>query len=77
MCAGRMNEGDQRVVRARPRLVVDQPDAAGLEPREHRRDVVDPERDVVQAGAALGHVLGNRRVLGVPSSVRAPSRRRV
>src|ERR671911_2632403 len=61
--AGRMDERDQRAVGARPRMLVDQPDAVRLEPRQGRREVVDPQRDVVQARATPLEIPGNRRVL--------------
>ena len=64
----RVNERDQRAFGARPRLLVDQPDAARLQVRERRVDVVDAQRDVMQAGAALLDELGDRRIGAVASS---------
>ena len=58
----RMDERDERAFGARPRLLVDQPDAARLQLRERRRDVVDAQRDVMQAGPALLEVLRDRRI---------------
>ena len=51
-------------MRAFARLFVDQPDAFRLQPRERGADVVDAEREVVQAGTALGDVFRDRRVFG-------------
>ena len=45
-----------------PRLLVDQPHAARLELRQRRVDVVDAQRDVMQARAALLDELRDRRV---------------
>jgi len=46
-----------------PRLFVDQPRAAARRELSQRGvNVVHPQRDVVQAGAALVGVLGDRRV---------------
>ena len=53
MRAGRVDERDQRAFGAAPRLLVDEPDAAGLELRERRVDVVHAQRDVVQARTAF------------------------
>ena len=58
----RVNERDQRAFGAGPRLLVDQPDAARAQVRERRLDVVDAQRDVMQAGAALLDELRDRRV---------------
>ena len=62
MCARWVNERHQRAFGAGPRLLVDQPHAARFELREDRADVLDPQRDVMQAGAALLEIPGNRRV---------------
>ena len=57
-----VNEGDQRAFGAGPRLLVDQPRASRLQLRERGADVVDAQRDVVQARAALVGVLRDRRI---------------
>ena len=62
MRARRVDEGDQRVLGAGPRLLVDQPGAARLELRQRGVDVVHAQRDVVQARAALVGVLRDRRI---------------
>ena len=49
---------------ARPRLLVDEPRPARLQLRQRRANVIDPQRDVVQARAALVDVLRDRRVGG-------------
>ena len=48
-----MNERDQRAVRAGPRDVVDQPDAARFQAFQRGGDIVDAERDVVKPGTPL------------------------
>src|SRR5882762_2789128 len=55
-----MNECDERAFRAGARLVVDQPGAAGLQLLERSADVVDAQRDVVQARPALLDIPRNR-----------------
>ena len=60
--ARRVDERDQRAFGAGPRLLVDQPRAAGLQLRQRRADVVDAQRDVVQARAALLDELRDRRI---------------
>ena len=62
--AGRMDERDQRAVRAGPRRFVDQADAFFLQPGEDGADVVDAQGEVVNTGSPLGDVPGNRRVVG-------------
>ena len=59
---GRMHERHQRAFRAGPRLFVDEPRAARFELRERRADVLDPQRDVMQAGAPLLEIPGDRRI---------------
>src|SRR5688572_129216 len=56
----RVDERDQRPVRARPRRLVDEPHAAGLELRQRGDEIVDPQGDVMQAGPAFGDELGDR-----------------
>ena len=58
----RMDERDQRVLRPGPRLGVDQADAARLELLERGANVLDPQRDVVEARTALLDVFRDRRV---------------
>jgi hypothetical protein len=48
-----MNERDERTVRAGSRLLVDQPDTASLQLAQCASDVLDFERDVMQAGTTL------------------------
>ena len=60
--ARRVDERDQRPFGARPRLLVDQPDAARLELRQRGVDVLDAQRDVMEAGPALLDVFRDRRV---------------
>ena len=57
-----MDERDRRAFRAWPRLFVDHPDAARPELGDRRVDVVDPQRDVVEAGTALVDVPRDRRL---------------
>src|SRR5438445_6098312 len=58
---GGMNEGDERAFRARARLLVDEARAAGFEVRDRGVDVVDAQRDVMQAWPALLDVSRDRR----------------
>jgi hypothetical protein len=58
----RVNEGDQRALGTRARLLVDQADAARAQVRQRRLDVVDPQCHMVQAGAPLVDELRDRRV---------------
>src|SRR5471030_1095214 len=62
MSAGWVQERHQRAFGAGPRLFVDEPHAARLELRERRANVLDPQRDVMQAGAPLLEIPGDRRV---------------
>ena len=55
--ARRVDERDEPVFGARARRLVDEPRPALLQLRERGVDVVHPQRDVVQAGTALLHVL--------------------
>src|SRR6266571_6893479 len=59
---GRMDEGDQRAFGSLPRLLVDEPHAPRLQPRQRGADVVNAKRDVMNAGAALLDVFRDRRV---------------
>src|SRR3954454_23962855 len=59
---GRVDECYQGMFRAGTRRLVDQPDAARLQLRQHGVDVVDAQRDVMQARTALVDVLRDRRV---------------
>ncbi len=45
-----------------PRSLIDQRDAFGLHLRERRLDVLDLDRDVVQARALLGQEAAHRRI---------------
>ena len=58
-----MNERDQRAVRAGPRDVVDQPDAARFQAFQRGGDIVDAERDVVKSGAPLRQVFRDRGIV--------------
>src|SRR5262245_19781652 len=62
--SGGMNKGDQGIVGAGPRLLVDQSDALLFQPRQRGTNIVDAERDVVQAGTSFRNVLADRRVGG-------------
>ena len=66
MRAGRVDERDERAFGAGARLLVDELAPRCLQLRQRRVDVVHPQRDVVQARAALLDVLRDR-------GVRAPS----
>ena len=57
-----MDERDRRAFRAWPRMFVDQPDAARSEMVDCGADVVDPQRDVVEAGTALVDIPRDRRL---------------
>jgi hypothetical protein len=57
-----MDERDPGALGAWTRLFVDQPDATCLQLRERGGNVVNPQRDVVQPGAALLDVLRDGRV---------------
>src|SRR5688572_3168316 len=59
-----MDEGHQRALGTRPRLIVDQPHPASLQLRERRPDVVDAERHMMEAWAALLDKPGDRRIAG-------------
>src|SRR4051812_42215751 len=59
-----MDEGDERAFRTRTRLLVNQPDTARLDLRQRSVNVVDPQRDVVQARPSLVDVLRDRRIGG-------------
>ena len=56
-----MNERDERAFGAVARLVVDEFDAARLELSQRGANVVDAQRDVMKAGAALLDESGDRR----------------
>ena len=56
-----MDEGDRRAFSARSGLLVDHPHAPRLELRDGSLNIVDAQRDVVQARTALLDVLRNRR----------------
>jgi len=57
-----MNEGDHRAFGAGSRALVDQSDAARLEVRKRRVDILDAKRDVMDAGTAFVEIPGDRRV---------------
>ena len=57
-----MDERDERTFGARPRLLVDQPDAARLELRQRGADVVDAQGDVMEPGPRLLDVPRDRRI---------------
>ena len=57
-----MNEGDQRTIGARPRLLIDESHAARLQLFEHGTDVTDAQRDVVDTGPSLLDVFRDGRV---------------
>ena len=59
-----MHERDEGAFGAWPRLLVYQPDAVGLQPRERRVNVLDAQRDVVKAGTALLGESRDRRIGG-------------
>jgi hypothetical protein len=58
----RVDEGDDGALGARPRLLVDQADAARLQLRQRRADVVHPQRHVMQPGTALVGEPGDWRI---------------
>src|SRR6188508_579151 len=58
----RMDEGDQGALRSRPRLFIDQSNPARLQLRESRGDIVDTERDVMNARSALLEIAGDWRI---------------
>ncbi len=60
----RVQEGDQRPLRAGPWRLVDKPHARGLEHRQRAVNVIDGERHVVQPGAALLEEPGDWRTRG-------------
>ncbi len=57
MRARRMDKRNPRAVRTWASYVVDQTDATGLELRECGIDVVDSQREVMEARPAFGNVL--------------------
>ena len=57
-----MDERDERAFGAGTRLLVDQLDAARLELRQRGANVVDAQRDVMEARAALLDELRDRRL---------------
>ena len=59
-----MDERDQRTFGAGPRLLVNEPHAARLQPIEHGADVVHAQRDVVNAGTALLDIFRDGGVAG-------------
>jgi hypothetical protein len=59
----RVYEGNERAMRTGTRRLVDQSDATLLQSRERCRQIVDSQRDVVQARAPLRQVPGNRRTV--------------
>ena len=57
-----MNERDERAFGAWTRLWVHEPSAVGFQPRKRRVNVLDAQRDVVKAGAALLDESRDRRL---------------
>ena len=49
-----VNKGDKGSLGASPRFLVEQRNTRGLEPIEHRRQIVDLEAEMVEAGSAPG-----------------------
>jgi hypothetical protein len=68
-----MDEGDLEAEQASPRVLVDQFDAAGREPLELRRDIVDLEGDVMHAGPTVSEELTDRCVRAERSEQLDPS----
>ena len=58
-----MDEGHETAARAGPRALVHEPDAARAETGQGRREVVDPQGDVMDAGPAAFYRSGDRRAL--------------
>src|ERR1700694_3120380 len=59
-----MQKGDPTAMRAGYRSVVDQAKAFCLQPREMLVEIRDPQADVVDAFAALGHESTDRGIIG-------------
>ena len=61
--ACRVDEGDQRSMRAWPRRLVNQANAFLLQPREDGAEIIDAECKVVDARATLRDIGRDRRIL--------------